>query len=65
MVYFNIVLSRETKGYLGLLVLVLFLLFLAVAFVGMMLRQLVSVVRTQNKLLAVRNRGYVGEEKKE
>lgn len=70
MVYFDqhIVLPAETQVYINIIILVLFLMVLAVAFLGVMMYQLSVSVRMQSEmLLGVSDRlmGKSGEAKKE
>jgi predicted Holliday junction resolvase-like endonuclease len=53
MVYFNhhVVLTEATQVYIGVLILVLFLLVLAVLYVGLKFHQLSIAVQMQNEML--------------
>ena len=66
MVYFDqhIILPAKTQGYVGMLILVLFLLVLAISFVGMMIYQLITVIQTHNEMLAAGNHVQARKEEK-
>jgi hypothetical protein len=53
MVYFNhhVVLTEATQVYIGVLILVLFLLVLAVLYVGLKFHQLSIAIQMQNEML--------------
>jgi len=69
MVYFDqhIVFPAETQFYLDMLILALFLLAVAIAFVGVMIYQLIVVVRMQSEIWEVGKRSQTRkvERKKE
>jgi hypothetical protein len=49
----HIIFPMETQFYIGLLILVLFLLVLAILFVGVMIQNLVIVVQKQSEMLVL------------